>query len=408
MTHRLWQALGIRHGEGARTLRLFGLILLLTLTVALAKAAQQGIFLASAPRERIADAFVMSAVVLALASFGVSALAGRVGPVRLFVGLSVAVAAFFVGGWALFHIHQDALALYVLVEASIGVVVVQGWSVATEALDVRSAKRLLPLIGNAAGLGWTLGGFLAGPLGHAIGAAELVPVAAGLLLGAGGLATWVGRVDIGRSRETAGKSTLVDALGSGWRQLAAEPLLRTLAVLATVGLLTEQVLDYVLFATAQAELQTRERIAAFMGAFFGLTGASSLLAPLVAGRILARLGSAATAQVPPGTALVFGLGLAAHPSFAAAVLARGAFRVTESALGSAARGQMQTALPGAARAQGNALVKGVIAPAFYALGGLALKAAPGVDLHVLALIGVALGGVGYFVAGVVLRKAYAG
>ncbi len=408
MTQRLWHVLGIRHGEGARTARLFGLILLLTLTVALAKAAQQGIFLASAPRDRIADAFVLSAVVLALASFGVSALAGRLDPVRLFVRLSVAVAALFGAGWSLFCWRQDALALYVLVEASIGVVVVQGWSVATEALDVRSAKRLLPLVGNAAGLGWTIGGFLAGPLGHALGAAALVPIAAGLLVGAGLLAAWVGRVDIVHARSATGKATLWDSLGSGWRQLGAEPLLRTLAVLATVGLLTEQLLDYVLFATAQAELQTKERIAAFMGAFFGVTGAVSLLAPLVAGRILARLGSSATAQVPPGAALVFGLGLAAHPSFAAAVLARGAFRVTESSLGSAARGQMQTALPGAARAQGNALVKGVIAPAFYALGGLALKAAPGVDLHVLALAAVALGGAGYYVAGVVLRRAYAG
>ena len=217
----------------------------------------------------------------------------------------------------------------------------------------------------------------------------------------------VAQYDIAPIRQTAVKPTLLTSLAAGLRQMATVPLLRTLAVLAVVSLLTEQLLDFVLFATAQQELRTPEHIAAFMGVFFGVTGALTMLAPLVAGKVLAKLGSATTAQIPLGTALVLALALVVHPSFAAAVLSRGAFRVTESALGSAARGQMQTALPGTARSQSNALLKGVIAPAFYAVGGLGLKFAPTIDLRWLAIAVAVLAAIGFGVAGALLRRAYA-
>ncbi|HTM22322.1 MAG TPA: hypothetical protein VL172_17500, partial [Kofleriaceae bacterium] len=65
----------MREGEGWRCVRLFMLILVMVLAIALAKAAQQGVFLAAAGRSRIADAFILSAFALAGTSFLVSAVA---------------------------------------------------------------------------------------------------------------------------------------------------------------------------------------------------------------------------------------------------------------------------------------------------------------------------------------------
>src|SRR5579871_3839332 len=80
---RIAELLGLRDGESAKTGRLFAFIFLMTASLVLARSAQRGIFLAAYPRSAIPDAFLLSAAVLAVASFGASALAARVALRRL-------------------------------------------------------------------------------------------------------------------------------------------------------------------------------------------------------------------------------------------------------------------------------------------------------------------------------------
>ena len=98
---RLGDAIGLREGEGPRIARLFVFVLALMVAIAVAKAAQRGLFLAAFSREQIPDAFAISALCLAASSFAVSALAARVGPARLIQILFAVVAVALIGCWSL-------------------------------------------------------------------------------------------------------------------------------------------------------------------------------------------------------------------------------------------------------------------------------------------------------------------
>ena len=156
---RTW--LGLQEGEGPRTSRLFAFIFLLTAAAVLARSAQRELFLAAYPRSAIPDAFLLSAGVLALASLGLSALTERLSLVRLTQGMLaggavlLGLAFFVVRAWA----TSGPMMVYVLVEVLLSLSISQAWAVVSEGVDVRSAKRLLPVIGLGASLSWTVGGF---------------------------------------------------------------------------------------------------------------------------------------------------------------------------------------------------------------------------------------------------------
>lgn len=411
MLRRLADAIGLREGEEARTGRLFALILALTIAFVLAKAAQQGIFLGAYTRDRIPDAFIISALLLASTSFLCSALAARLGPVRLLSLLLAVVSVCFLGArFALAHVPAGPMALYALVEAAIGLLLVQAWSVVTEVLDVRAAKRLLPLIGNAASIGWAVGGFATRPLARALGTPALLLGSAGLLLVCFVLVQWILAVDLeGRAARGRRGVGLWAGARAGVGAVARVPLLRVLALITVSGLLIEQLLDYQLFAAAQARYDADpDRIAAFMGTFFGVTGAVGMgLQLLLSGRVLTVLGSAHSSLAAPGAALVASAVFIAAPGFAVIVAARGVYRVFKQSLASPARAQIQGVLPSVQRSQAGALLKGVLAPLFYALGGFALKVVPAdTDLRYMAGAAVALSAVAVGATALWLSKAY--
>lgn len=386
---RLADAIGLREGEEARTGRLFFFIFFLTIAFVFAKAAQQGIFLGAYSRDRIPDAFIISALLLASTSFLSSAIAARLGPVRLLSGLLLLVAACFVTArFVLAEMPAGPMALYAMVEASIGLLLVQAWTVVTEVLDIRAAKRLLPLVGNAASIGWAVGGFAARPLTGAFGAPGLLLASAGLILASFGMIRWILRADLAgkaaRGRKGVG---LWAGARAGVGAVARVPLLRVLALITVAGLLIEQLLDYQFFAAAQVWFEgDADRIAGFMGTFFGVTGLIGIgLQLLLSGRVLSRLGGAKSSLAAPAAALIASLVFIAAPAFAVVVCARGSYRVFKQSLSSAARAQIQGVLPSVQRAQAGALLKGVLAPLFYALGGAALKlVSPETDLRWMA------------------------
>lgn len=388
---RISDAIGLREGEGGRTGRLFAFIFLLTVAFVLSKAAQRALFLAAYPRSRIPDAFIISALSLAAASFLASALAARMGPTRLVLALLGVSTGLLLGARLALagEVPAAPMALYVLIEVVIGLLVVQSWTVVTEVLDVRSAKRLLPLIGNAAGIAWALGGFAVPAIVGWIGTADLLVLAAALLAAAGLAVRVIERRDLGgRAARGARGTTLWAGARAGMRYVRKVPLLRVLAVITVLGLLIELVLDFQLLAAAQSHYATApDRISSFMGLFFGITGAAGLLAPLLfSGRVLTRFGSAKSTLVEPACVLVGALLFFAVPEFAVIVAVRGAHRLFGQALSSPARAQIQTTIPSVRRAQASALLKGVLAPLFYAAGGAVMKLLPGdLDIKWLAL-----------------------
>src|SRR5512147_2590645 len=97
MAQKTLVMIGVRDGEAGRAARLLAFAFLLTAALVLLKSAQRGIFLTSYGRDRIPDAFMVSAAVLATTSLGVSALAPRLGIYRLVVALLVGAGALLAG-----------------------------------------------------------------------------------------------------------------------------------------------------------------------------------------------------------------------------------------------------------------------------------------------------------------------
>ncbi|MHB8872655.1 MAG: cyclic nucleotide-binding domain-containing protein, partial [Myxococcaceae bacterium] len=389
MLRRIGSSLGLREGEGSRSARLFAFIFLLTAAAVLAKSAQREIFLAAYPRTAIPDAFLLSAAVLCLASIFISTLAERLGLRRLMQGMLAAGGLLLVGGrLAMEYLPRQApMGVYVAVEVMISLLITQGWAVASEAVNVRSAKRLLPIVGLGAGIAWTVGGLAIGALARVVGPTTLLVLSPLLLALASVLLRVVWRLDITEERTTApAEEGLWRSLTGGLRYIVSEPLMRVLAVIITVELVVEKVTDLQLLSVAQERFAGQSGgIASFMGLFYGLTGAITLVAPIVTARVLSRFGSTRammTAQLwVLGATLLFLF----FPLFAVVVLLAGGDRVLKQSLGGPARSQVFGAVPAVRRAQAGALLRGVLAAVFAALAAVALKALPAtVPVHWLS------------------------
>jgi hypothetical protein len=103
----------------------------------------------------------------------------------------------------------------------------------------------------------------------------------------------VSRVDLAvEPRAAPAAAGFFVGLWSGLKSIVREPLTRVLAALLTIELVVEKITDFQLFAFAQQQFGgTTGGVAGFMGLFFGVTGALTLLAPLVSGRLLTNFGS---------------------------------------------------------------------------------------------------------------------
>jgi len=277
-------------------------------------------------------------------------------------------------------------------------------------LKKKSAKRLRPIVVNAAGMAWALGGFAVPGLVLLIGTADLLFLAAALFATAAFLVRLLVRKDLGgQAARGARGTTLWAGARGGLRFVRSEAVLRVLAVITVLGLLIELVLDYQILAAAQIYFATEpDRIASFMGTFYGVTGALALLAPITFSvRVLSRFGSARSSLVEPSLVLIGSLAFLAFPSFAAIVAVRGLHRLFKQALSSPARAQIQTVISPIRRAQAGALLKGVLAPLFYAAGAAALKLLPeDLDIKWLSIASALLTAAAVLVVAQRLRRAY--
>jgi len=388
---RRW--LGIPDGRGPTALRLVLLIFTLGLALVVAKAAQSGLFLSAYERDAIPWAFAVSALVLATSSSLAVSLAPRLGPARLATASVIGAALLFLGLRAAYWFYPETViaegagrwlpfATYVFIEAASGVLLIQIWSVATAATDARTARRLLPVAGMGAGAAWTLGGFAVAPLSHAVGAPELLTFAAVALTGTGVVLRLIVRADLDPDARAGRKRLdLLQSWREGFGYVLGDPLMRLVALLATLMLCTEQLMDFHLMATAQSELGTgpagKEHISAFFGRYYGATSAIGLLllsGP--AGRVLERLGTTRSLLLAPGAVALAALGAAAVPGLLTAVFLRGTGRILKQSVWAPSSEQLQTPLSNVRRSQAKSAIRGVLAPAAYAVAALGLAAWP--------------------------------
>lgn len=375
---RRW--LAVPDGQERKAARLVTMIFFFSAALVLMKAAQSGIFLEAFERSAIPWAFAASALTLAVSSSLCVSLAPRMGSARLArATLVVAIVAVLGLRAALFASHAPwvRFAVYVVIEATSGVLVIQIWSAAANACDARSIRRLLPIAGLGAGAAWTIGGFLVHPLAHALGAEELLFIAPALLAVAGVVLQRVVQHDYQGASRTRRRLNLLESWREGFRFVMREPLMRMVAVLALLALLTEQFMDFTLMAVAREELGDAEAISAFYGHYYGVTSAiGMLLLAGVSGRLLSALGATRSLLVTPLAVSVAALVAFLFPSLVSAVAMRGVGRVLKQSIWSSAAEQLQTPLSNVRRSQARSAIRGVLAPLGYACSAVALAFVP--------------------------------
>lgn len=381
-------ALEVSAPEARRIVRALAVVLVASLGLGVLKAAQSGLFLASCPRARIPEAFFASAVCLALVSSLVVALAPRASPSALTRGcLAVSAAVVAVAHLALaLGLPEAPFALYAAAEAASGVLIVQIWAVVSQAIDVRTGKRVLPIAGVVSSVAWALCGLVVPLSTRVFGTRALLALAAMLFVIAAAL------VDPAPASERREAPSLVSGLTSGFAFLLRDPLARLLTTLAVLSMVLEQTMDFALLSAARELFVGDAAIASFFSRFYAVTSAISILTLAgAAGRVLSRLGGVrALALMPLAVAIVAGVGVAL-PTFTLVVAYRGVGRVLKQAVWSASTEQLQSPLPATRKTQARQATRGVIAPLGYGVGSLALAALPAhVSIASLATITCAL------------------
>lgn len=391
---RRW--LGLQGDEERRAWRLLSLVFTSSAALVLVKAAQSGLFLERYGRETIPWAFAASAGVLATSSSLLVALAPRWGhgPLASRTIISVALAFLAMRGLLVLEADWVRFVLYVVIEACAGLLLIQVWSVVGSACNARSARRLLPVAGLGASIAWGLGGFLVKPLTHLFGFESTLIIAPGLLLLSLFALAKVRQHDL-VSAPSLRRASLFTSWRRGIQTVVSNPLMRLIAALSLLALLTEQAMDLALMTTAKEALGDAEAIGSFFGRYYGATSVIGMaLLAGVSGRVLAALGAPRSLMLMP-TAIVVGcVVLLIIPGLGAAVALRGVARVLKQSVWSSSMEQLQSPLSGVRRAQARAAIRGVLAPAGYGIAALLMTLLPGeIDVRLeaaIALVGSSL------------------
>ncbi|HEY1958465.1 MAG TPA: cyclic nucleotide-binding domain-containing protein [Polyangiaceae bacterium] len=380
------RALRLGEGESPRAVRLVALIFSVSAVLVMIKSAQSGIFLMAYPKTMIPWAFLASAIALSAASLSTVPLASRLGAARLLRVILFACAIALLGVRALVaaHLPGAPFILYVVIEASSGLLLIHGWAVVSQATTARSAKRLLPVVGAGATLAWTFVGLAVVPLSHVFGTPSLLILAAVVLVGLVPLVGTIRGRDLAPHVPTRRAGTIAE-----WKKslayLRAVPLLRVMASLSILALVTEQFMDYVLMTAAHERYATEASCASFFGRYYGITSAVTLaFLLLVSSRIMLGLGTSRTLLLTPVTTIGVAAVAALAPSFGTAVALRSVDRILKQSIWSSASEQTQTPIPPIERVQSRALVRGVLAPGAYALTAAVLAFMPRVSARSLA------------------------
>lgn len=251
-------------------------------------------------------------------------LADRIAWRRLIVGIAAFFAVSFLVFYRLYSVKSTAygLAFYGWYDLFSAMLVTQFFMATQFHVDARSAKRTYPMIIMGGSAGATVGGAVTGFLAEPLGTANLLPVAAALVLLFGlGLAALGGAPAPAADRLSERREGLSV---SGLRELVAEPHVRLIAVMVLVTMLVKQLIDYQFNTWTKAEYGGLDAIAAFQGKFTLVTQWMPVLVLLALRPALRRFGVAVAVLLLPLTMFAANLGLILFWGLWAAAIAKGA------------------------------------------------------------------------------------
>ncbi len=248
------------------------------------------------------------------------------------------------------------------------------WLVIANRFTAREARKLLPWVVVASGVGATLGALSVGPLATSLGVVAPLWSAAGLLLVVAGSARLFMRAPDrriaqgGARREAAG-------LWSGMTVLRERPLAKWLAILVASAGVFAPMMYYLLSVTAAAEFGSEVELAGFLGRYRAIVQGGALIVQLALVPWLSkRLGVGFLLLLAPIGAAVVGILVGASDTLIVVALAQGATRILDVAFQTPSEQLIQNLLPEELRGRVAGIVGGVAKRSGSILGGLLASA----------------------------------
>ena len=206
------------------------------------------------------------------------------------------------------------------------------WSVINERFDPRTAKKRISRIAGAATVGGLAGGIVAERVAVLLSVSTMLPLLALMHF----FCAW--RLGVLRPLPDSGsppadRHPVSNVKSSGFRIVAQEPYLRSLAVLVLLGTLSAALIDYVFKSHAVATYQQGEELLRFFAIFYMVIGLLTFVLQTSLGRVsLEKLGLAKTVATLPAAVIVGVLGVFFAPGLASASVARASEAVLRSSL----------------------------------------------------------------------------
>lgn len=246
------------------------------------------------------------------------------------------------------------------------------WVAMAERFDARTARRLVPWLSAAGGVGAVVGAALVVPLARVGGASAALIAGAGVMALAALLAS---RFDPSRRFGPAVTASRSMRFAAGWDQLRRQPLARGLAVVVALGGAFASLAYFVLGADAAARYPDSAGLAQFLGAVRAVSQAAMLVVQLVvAPRVLARAGVGGALVVAPVGAALAALACAVFGGLPSATVVQVQARVLDGSIDAPAQKLAQNLLPAEIRGRVGGFLDGVAKRAGAVGGGLAATA----------------------------------
>jgi AAA family ATP:ADP antiporter len=310
MLTALGKTFDLREGETPVLLKAFGSLFLLIAGHTILETARDALFLSKLPPDRLNVVYVVLAAVSWVVVRWMTKFSLRFGRRNAFVCGLLAVAY---GTVLLHHLaprSSTVLVLYVFSGLVGSVLTAQFWTLVASMFTVAQGRRLFGLIASGGVVGGFVGATSAAGLLSVAPVTTLLPVAAGSFVVAALIATTI-HVDSGPAVPHAIPG--MDAPPHEERSMGIArffrdtPFLMRIAVLLALSTAAVLVVDY-LFKSTAARVIPPEKLGGFFAQYYAVINAISFVVQIfIAGRLVKRLGVAATVGVMP--LLLFGGGL---------------------------------------------------------------------------------------------------
>ena len=381
-----------RPGEAGRALRLFAYLFLVVGSYVITKTTRDALFLgrfsaARLPWADIATAAAISVVMVAYLRAG--RLATLPTLLKVTLGLTIAIS---VGFWALAQKGEPAWmlpALYVWAGATGVLLPAQVWTLASQVMTTREAKRLFGFVGAGAITGAIVGGLVTRAVATRLGTDSLLLITAAMLAPCPWLVSGIWRERTNTDERLAASERTTSGAGDAIRIVLGSRHLRAVAILIGVSSIVTTVVSWQFRAVAKASFASTNELAAFFGAFNVYAGALALMAQLfLSARLLKRFGLRTTLLVVPAALGLGSIGLLVSGGLLAATFLKGTDQILRYSVDRSTVELLYLPVPSALRSRAKAFIDTVVWRTGDAVGALLVLAA--VSFGRVSLAGLSL------------------